>query len=204
MAEVIPYRFKLRGGTASEWTSANPILLLREPGVETDTGGFKLGDGVTPWVNLPYSGRNMATVLAEADQNAVTRITAEKLPALRDRVTNLELNGGGGTGYNDTQLRTDMAAGDSNTLASAQTYAKQQAADAEIRANTYTDSKTRPAPPIAHTPFYVRYINGAWDMPTLTAAQTAGFDTRQIVVFVGNPGGTLPGWQRPGDIWHQE
>lgn len=125
MAEVIPYRFKLRGGTASEWASANPVLLSREPGIETDTGAIKIGNGTTAWNGLPYSGRNTATLLAEASTAAGQRIAAENLPALRTRVTNLEQNGGGGggTSYDDTDLRADMAAADTSTLNAAKTYA---------------------------------------------------------------------------------
>jgi hypothetical protein len=128
MADTIPYRFRLRGGTKAEWTAANPILLAREPGVETDTGAFKVGNGTTAWNSLPYTGRNTATLLAEADSAAAARITAESLPTLRQRVTTLETNGTGGTSYNDTQLRSDFAAADQATLTSA---------------NTYTDTKTK-------------------------------------------------------------
>lgn len=45
---------KLRRGTAAAWTSANPTLASGEPGVETDTGKFKIGDGTTDWVSLAY------------------------------------------------------------------------------------------------------------------------------------------------------
>ncbi len=47
-------RFKLRRGTASAWTSANPTLLLGEPGIETDTLKWKVGDGSTAWNSLAY------------------------------------------------------------------------------------------------------------------------------------------------------
>lgn len=49
-------QFQLRRGTASEWTSANPVLAAGEMGVETDTGQFKLGDGATAWNSLSYGG----------------------------------------------------------------------------------------------------------------------------------------------------
>lgn len=45
----------LRGGTAAEWTAANPTLAARECGVETDTHRLKVGDGATAWATLPYS-----------------------------------------------------------------------------------------------------------------------------------------------------
>lgn len=123
MADVIPYRFKLRGGTAAEWASANPVLLAREPGIETDTLAIKIGDGTRPWNQLPYSGRNTQTLLAEADAATVTRINALGVSALTTRVTNLENSGGtGGTTYNDTQLRADMAAADTTTLNSAKSH----------------------------------------------------------------------------------
>lgn len=126
MAEVIPYRFRLRGGTAAEWASANPVLLAREPGVESDTGAIKYGDGTRAWNSLPYSGRNVATVLQEADQAAAARDTALGVPAIKSQVDTLwseRAAGGGGTGsYNDTQLRADFASADTTTLNSAKSY----------------------------------------------------------------------------------
>lgn len=50
MAHVI----QLRGGTAAEGTTADPILNEREIGIEVDTNRLKIGDGVTPWNTLPY------------------------------------------------------------------------------------------------------------------------------------------------------
>lgn len=46
---------KLRGGTAAEWTAANPVLAAREMGIETDTQRSKFGDGVTAWSSLSYT-----------------------------------------------------------------------------------------------------------------------------------------------------
>lgn len=46
---------QLRGGTAAQWTSANPILAEREFVLETDTNKSKIGDGVTHWNDLPYN-----------------------------------------------------------------------------------------------------------------------------------------------------
>jgi len=41
-------------GTASEWTTENPVLLAGEIGIETDTGKFKIGNGTTAWNSLAY------------------------------------------------------------------------------------------------------------------------------------------------------
>lgn len=46
---------KLRRNTAAGWVSGNPTLSIGEPGYEKDTGLFKIGDGETPWNDLPYS-----------------------------------------------------------------------------------------------------------------------------------------------------
>jgi hypothetical protein len=47
-------RLQLRRGTAAQWTSANPLLMQGEMGIETDTLKVKIGDGVTNWTTLPY------------------------------------------------------------------------------------------------------------------------------------------------------
>jgi hypothetical protein len=43
-----------RRGTASQWTSADPILNVAEIGYETDTNKFKIGDGTNHWSDLSY------------------------------------------------------------------------------------------------------------------------------------------------------
>lgn len=45
-----------RHDTAANWTAENPILALGELGLETDTGQWKGGDGVTHWNDLDYLG----------------------------------------------------------------------------------------------------------------------------------------------------
>jgi hypothetical protein len=59
-------RIKLRRDTAANWTTNNPILAAGEPGLETDTGRVKYGDGTTPWAQLGYSGSSLN------DDHAVT------------------------------------------------------------------------------------------------------------------------------------
>jgi hypothetical protein len=50
MASII----QIRRDTASNWTSANPILAQGEMGAETDTSKIKIGDGSTAWSSLAY------------------------------------------------------------------------------------------------------------------------------------------------------
>ena len=47
---------RLRGGTEYEWDTAAPTLRNREVGVTTDTGRAKVGNGTTPWADLPWVG----------------------------------------------------------------------------------------------------------------------------------------------------
>jgi hypothetical protein len=53
-------KFQLKGTLAATWASVNPVLSEREPGVETDTGKMKIGDGLTAWNDLSY--QNMDAV----------------------------------------------------------------------------------------------------------------------------------------------
>lgn len=46
---------QLRRGTQTAWATANPLLAAGEIGAETNTGRYKIGDGVTLWNSLGYS-----------------------------------------------------------------------------------------------------------------------------------------------------
>lgn len=48
-------QIQYRRGLASQWSSVNPVLAVGEPGWETDTGKFKVGNGFDNWNTLPYS-----------------------------------------------------------------------------------------------------------------------------------------------------
>lgn len=45
-----------RRGTLALWTERNPVLGAGEIGVISDDNSFKVGDGVTPWLDLPLAG----------------------------------------------------------------------------------------------------------------------------------------------------
>ena len=51
-----------RRGTASQWTSANPVLNAGEMGWESDTNKFKIGDGTNHWADLDYFADINSTV----------------------------------------------------------------------------------------------------------------------------------------------
>ena len=58
MAQVVNPTFKLKRGTAARSAEVNPILEQGEPGFVLDENRFKIGDGVTPWNQLPYMGES--------------------------------------------------------------------------------------------------------------------------------------------------
>lgn len=68
MTTVVSAIFRLRRDTAANWTAANPVLSLGEPGLETDTRLVKYGDGTTAWNSLAYS---TVAGLAETVQDIV-------------------------------------------------------------------------------------------------------------------------------------
>lgn len=54
-------RIKLRRDTAANWTATNPILAAGEPGLETDTGKIKYGNGVSHWNTIEHIGGDALT-----------------------------------------------------------------------------------------------------------------------------------------------
>jgi hypothetical protein len=78
-------RMQQRRGTASQWTSSNdgdgPILNAGEIGWESDTNKFKIGDGVTYWVDLKYFvdaedviAASLGSYLQDSDVGAISGV----------------------------------------------------------------------------------------------------------------------------------
>ena len=72
---VINTTFKLKRGTAARWAELNPILEQGEPGFVYDANRLKIGDGVTPWNNLPY---------IEGKQEIINYNVVSEFPTLGD------------------------------------------------------------------------------------------------------------------------
>jgi hypothetical protein len=66
MATIIQHR----RGTAAQWTSENPTLAEGELGLITDTGRYKIGDGVTAWASLGYPPTSPVTTLTTYESSA--------------------------------------------------------------------------------------------------------------------------------------
>lgn len=58
MSQIVNITFRLKRGTSTRWKEINPILEQGEPGFVLDENRFKIGDGITPWNNLPYMGES--------------------------------------------------------------------------------------------------------------------------------------------------
>lgn len=70
---------KIRGGTAAQWSSSNPVLADRELGVETDTLKLKLGNGSSQWDSLSYvvGGAGGTTPDADAATKGKIQLTGD-------------------------------------------------------------------------------------------------------------------------------
>ncbi|SDP74206.1 hypothetical protein SAMN04487914_13251 [Arthrobacter sp. ok909] len=71
-----------REDTSAGFISGNPVLAAGEHGYETDTEASKIGDGVTPWANLPYSGANPTNAALNATYDPLGAATAAAAPKL--------------------------------------------------------------------------------------------------------------------------
>lgn len=70
-------RIQLRRGTAAQWTAANPVLAQGEPGIETDTGKQKFGNGTAAWSALAYASagpQGAAGAAGVADDTSVKNL----------------------------------------------------------------------------------------------------------------------------------
>ena len=119
-------RIQLRRGTAEQWTSANPVLLEGELGLETDTGKIKVGDGVANWNTTTYnvsSGSTVADITIGPDNPA---------------------SGGGGLSYDGaTATLTFTPAVETTTslsiAANVLTYTDEEGVDTDIDLSLYLD-----------------------------------------------------------------
>lgn len=90
MGKIINAIFKLRRGMSADWERVNPVLESGEPAVELDTLKLKIGNGLTPWNDLPYvagEGSGIGdTIIMEGGIQTVAELPQEGDPALLYRV----------------------------------------------------------------------------------------------------------------------
>ena len=102
-------RLRLRRDTASAWTAANPVLLLGEVGIETDTRNFKVGNGSSAWSALSYYLTAAGTVV----RGQVSKMDAGTI----DIVTQGVYVSTGLTGTFDSTTANGMTLGTTNAFA---------------------------------------------------------------------------------------
>jgi hypothetical protein len=122
-------QIQLRRDTAANWTSTNPTLAQGEPGLETDTGKLKHGDGTTAWNSLAYqAAANIVDgTIVNADVNSSAAIAGTKVsPSFGDQdiVTtgNLTLNAQGDLRFGDSDSSNYVAFQAPATVASDVTW----------------------------------------------------------------------------------
>ena len=80
-------QIQLRRGTASQWTSANPVLAAGEQGFETDTNKIKIGNGSSAWNSLSYIGAGTVTSIVAGTGLTGGTITSSGTIAIDTSVT---------------------------------------------------------------------------------------------------------------------
>jgi hypothetical protein len=115
-------QIQIRRGTASQWTSANPVLASGEWGYETDTNKAKIGDGSTAWNSLNYiiTGAN-GTVTSVVAGTGLTGGTITNTGTIALSTPVSVANGGTGISSFGTGVATWLGTPTSANLASAVT-----------------------------------------------------------------------------------
>ena len=65
--KIVKVVVQLRRDSLKQWEANNPILRAGEMSYVNDLGKCKIGDGKTPWINLPY-------FLLETDDTTLSNI----------------------------------------------------------------------------------------------------------------------------------
>lgn len=97
------YKIRPRAGTASQWTTANPVLAEREIGFEFPAGGIgtgeikmKMGDGVSHWTDLAYAILPMPTIENEestsTDKSPSSAYVKGKFDAIQSDLNGIRQN----------------------------------------------------------------------------------------------------------------
>lgn len=70
---------RVRRGSSSAWSAANPVLALGELGYDTTTNQMKVGNGSTAWNSLAFLGGSITTTLPADFQERVEDIVGSQL-----------------------------------------------------------------------------------------------------------------------------
>lgn len=99
--KTLATRIILRNDTSANWTAIDPTLLKGEIGLETDTGRYKIGNGVDSWsltpyfVNLGVSDKSsldtLITMLNDDDFGKVDDVKVNNTSVVTDKVANISI-----------------------------------------------------------------------------------------------------------------
>lgn len=161
-----------RRGTAAAWTTENPILMEGEAGHETDTGRWKLGDGITPWDDLSYK----SGVDSVAGKTGVVALVVGDVTGAAPTASPV---------FTGSPKAPTKSKGDSSTNLATTAYVKSQFDDTDL-----TGTPTAPTPAvddddesIATTEFVTRAVEN-----TRTTVAAANYKS-QIPIDVDVPSG---------------
>jgi hypothetical protein len=145
-------QIQLRRGTASQWTTANPLLAQGELGLELDTFKLKLGDGTTLWTGLSYYSGGAITSETDPIYTASSWYTTTNNSTNWDTAyTDRNKWDGGATGLVAATGRTSLGLGTAATTASTDYATAAQGAKADTALQSITSGNVTTA--LGFTPY---------------------------------------------------
>jgi len=106
IATSIGTKATLEINTAANWTSTNPVVSANVFALESNTGKFKIGNGVTAWTSLAYAGTT-STEISSLTSSLTTAYETYTDDALTDH--NVSTNIHGITNTEDLAYLTDVS-----------------------------------------------------------------------------------------------
>jgi hypothetical protein len=179
---------KLRRGTASQWTTANPVLAAGEMGLETDTNRSKFGDGATAWTSLAYTVGDSSGI-GSIEWTSVTDKPTEFPP--EPHASTHESGGADEIEIAPSQVTgTAIVEGDAR-LTDARTPTAHTHVKADITDFAHTHAISDVTNLQAALDGKVNTVNGV-----VTTASTGSTVVRNITLSTGDPTGGMD-----GDVW---
>lgn len=162
-------RMQQRRDTTANWAASNPILRVGEMGYDTDVDRFKIGDGITAWLSLPFlldAELTAAQAAADAAETAASTAASDAASAataaVQDQVDAAE-------GYADdaaTSAAAAAAVGTTNDTIIAGRINDPASATALALTASYVrflDQNGDPLPPGSVTTIFVNTTTGEID-----------------------------------------
>lgn len=194
-------RMQQRRGLASQWTTANPVLAAGEIGYETDTGKFKIGDGINTWSLLKYflnldaldidadgfitdDKRGVANGVASLDTNGLIPVSQLPDEHLTDKI-NTKIAEVVGAAPSTLNTLTEIAAAFDNDPNYADTITAALALKAEKESPSLTGTPTAPTATVGTDTTQIATTAFVQDAVEIIAANVASLDNTVSVQVDG-------------------